>query len=478
MRKSFLFNIFFTLFINLLIKPFWVFGIDRTVQNQLGEAVYGYFFAVFNFTYLFQILLDFGLQNYNNTEIAAKPSSIKTLLPGLLTSKLLLSLAYISVTTLFAIWTGYYKASFFPWVLGTQVLMSLNIYLRTNVSAHRNFVLDALLSIMDKILMIAVCSLMLWGGISGFELNIDHYVQAQTISLLITTVACVISVAGIERNYVWKFDFQLLKKILIDSLPFAATYFLMTIYYRVDTVMIEKLMMGKGAGEAGMYAQSYRIMESVNNLGYLVAGVLLPLFSYRLAAGLSIRQELRHGLGLMAAMSIPIIMAGWWYAPAIIGTLYSGGDVERSAEVFRLLLLNFFPVAMQYVLGTLLTAQRNFKWMLWSMSIAVLLNILLNFLWILQDGALGAARATLLTQIFMLVSYSIGILVSFQLKFPIRLIIKLLFYVLALTGIIYLNERLNIEWWWGVMSCGMLSIPLSLLTGVLSKEAFKLRIHG
>jgi Na+-driven multidrug efflux pump len=116
--------------------------------------------------------------------------------------------------------------------------------------------------------------------------------------------------------------------------------------------------------------------------------------------------------------------------------------------------------------------------MLWSMSIAVLLNILLNFLWILQDGALGAARATLLTQIFMLVSYSIGILVSFQLKFPIRLIIKLLFYVLALTGIIYLNERLNIEWWWGVMSCGVLSIPLSLLTGVLSKEAFKLRIHG
>lgn len=476
MRKSFLFNIFFTLFINLLIKPFWVFGIDRTVQNQLGEAVYGYYFAIFNFTYLFQILLDFGLQNYNNTEIAAKPSSIKTLLPGLLTSKLLLSLTYILVTTLFAVWTGYYKASFFPWLLGNQVLMSLNIYLRTNVSAHRNFVLDALLSIMDKILMIAVCSLMIWGNIAGFELNIDHFVKAQTISLIITTIACGFSVAGIERNYVWKFDFPLIKKILIDSLPFAATYFLMTIYYRVDTVMIEKLMFGKGAGEAGMYAQSYRIMESVNNLGYLVAGVLLPLFSYRMAAGQSIKQELRHGLGLMAAMSIPIIMAGWWYAPSIIGTLYVGGDVERSAEVFRLLLLNFFPVAMQYVLGTLLTAKRSFKWMLWSMVIAVIMNIVLNFMWILEDGAIGAARATLFTQLFMQVSYSTAILVLFKLKLPIRLIFRLLVYVVSLGIIIYVNEKVGIEWWWGVMICGLLSIPLSLLTGVLSKAAFKLRI--
>ncbi len=55
MRPSFAFNVAFLIFVNLLVKPFWVFGIDRTVQNNVGEAAYRAYFAVFNFTYIFQI---------------------------------------------------------------------------------------------------------------------------------------------------------------------------------------------------------------------------------------------------------------------------------------------------------------------------------------------------------------------------------------------------------------------------------------
>lgn len=82
-------------FVNFLIKPFWVFGIDRTVQNRLGEADYGLYFAIFNFTYLFQILLDFGFQNYNNREVAADNSKIDELLPTIFSFKMLLLVAYL-----------------------------------------------------------------------------------------------------------------------------------------------------------------------------------------------------------------------------------------------------------------------------------------------------------------------------------------------------------------------------------------------
>ena len=69
-QQNFVFNICFLIFLNLLIKPFWILGIDVGVQNSVGAADYGLYFAVFNFTYLFNMLLDMGITNFNNRNIA------------------------------------------------------------------------------------------------------------------------------------------------------------------------------------------------------------------------------------------------------------------------------------------------------------------------------------------------------------------------------------------------------------------------
>ena len=56
MQRKFLTNLGLLLFLNLLIKPFWIFGIDRTVQNTVGVEEYGFYFVVFNFSFLFNII--------------------------------------------------------------------------------------------------------------------------------------------------------------------------------------------------------------------------------------------------------------------------------------------------------------------------------------------------------------------------------------------------------------------------------------
>lgn len=155
-------------FVNLLIKPFWVFGIDRTVQNNLGESEYGLYFAIFNFTYLFQILLDFGLQNYNNTEVASDTKKINTLLPNILLFKTILFFIYLVVCVAVAYPLGYLSKPFIWIILMNQILLSFNIYLRTNVSAHQHFITDALLSVLDKLLMILLCVVLIWGNLPSF----------------------------------------------------------------------------------------------------------------------------------------------------------------------------------------------------------------------------------------------------------------------------------------------------------------------
>ena len=82
MRKKFAGNLLLLIFANVLIKPFWIFGIDRVVQNRIGLAEYGTYLALFNFSFLFGIVLDFGLSNFNNRAVARHPSRLASYLPG------------------------------------------------------------------------------------------------------------------------------------------------------------------------------------------------------------------------------------------------------------------------------------------------------------------------------------------------------------------------------------------------------------
>ena len=70
MQKKFLSSLLLLLFLNVLIKPLWIFGIDLSVQNRVGAEEYGLYAAIFSFTLIFNIILDLGLTHYNNQAIA------------------------------------------------------------------------------------------------------------------------------------------------------------------------------------------------------------------------------------------------------------------------------------------------------------------------------------------------------------------------------------------------------------------------
>jgi len=41
MKREFSTNLILLVAINLVVKPLYIFGIDRTVQNEVGTEVYG-----------------------------------------------------------------------------------------------------------------------------------------------------------------------------------------------------------------------------------------------------------------------------------------------------------------------------------------------------------------------------------------------------------------------------------------------------
>ena len=49
MKAKFIWNLLLVVILNLLIKPFYILGIDAEVINRVGASVYGNYFALINF---------------------------------------------------------------------------------------------------------------------------------------------------------------------------------------------------------------------------------------------------------------------------------------------------------------------------------------------------------------------------------------------------------------------------------------------
>src|ERR1700741_2080795 len=107
MQKKFVTNLIILLFLNLLIKPFWILVIEPHVQAQVGNIAYGEYFSLFNFSFLLNILLDFGITNFNNKNIAQNNHLLSKHFSALFVLKISLALIYIVVTLLVGLLIGF-----------------------------------------------------------------------------------------------------------------------------------------------------------------------------------------------------------------------------------------------------------------------------------------------------------------------------------------------------------------------------------
>src|SRR5690242_1120489 len=60
MRRTFLINLALVLVLNLLVKPFYILGIDAEVQVRVGTSAYGTYYALLSLSFLLNMLLDLG----------------------------------------------------------------------------------------------------------------------------------------------------------------------------------------------------------------------------------------------------------------------------------------------------------------------------------------------------------------------------------------------------------------------------------
>lgn len=401
MKRKFVTNLILLVSLNLLIKPFWVLGIDRTVQNMVGAEEYGLYFALFNFSMILNILLDLGITNYNNRNIAQHTFLLKKHLSNIVGLKLLLAVVYTVFSLVIAAIIGYNKVQFHLlfFLIANQFLISFTLYLRSNISALQLFRTDSLISVLDRTLMIILCSILLFTNITDGVFRIEWFVYAQTVAYVLTALVTLIIVLSKSGKISLHVNRRFILVFLKKSYPYALLILLMAFYNRIDSVMLERLLPDPlGKQEAGIYAQAFRLLDAVAMFGALVGGLLLPMFSKMIKNGEPVSPIVNLAVMLLFVPSIIIAVSSLLYDRAIMELLYHS-HIEDSADILGLLMTGFIGIATTYIFGTLLTANGSIRKLNIMAAGGMVLNISLNLILIPELFALGSAIASMVTQL-------------------------------------------------------------------------------
>ena len=400
MKKRFITNLALLIFLNLLIKPFWFFGIEVGVQNRVGEEMYGFYFSLFNFAFILNILLDLGINNFNNRAIARDYTVLRDYLAAIIPLKLVLSLVYAGVVLLAGKMIGYSPEQFkMLWILiANQFLASFILYLRTNISGLQYYRTDSLLSVMDRSLMILFTGLLLWGNFTKQPFRIEWFVYTQTLSYTLTLITVASIVRYRSGSFISRINFKRSLGILRLSYPFALLILLMSLFNRIDSVMLER-MLANGKEEAGIYAQSFRIFEAGSQFSFLFAMLLLPMFSRMLRMKQNVNDLVRMALPLLMVAGLTVAVSCNFYRVEIIDLMYLS-PAPYSSKIFGILMVGFLFVSTSYIYGTLLTANNNLRYLNILAGATVVINVTLNLILIPRFHAVGAAISSLVSQAF------------------------------------------------------------------------------
>ncbi len=482
MKRQFVVDLFFLLFLNLLIKPFWILGVEPEVQNVVGNSGYGEYWILFNFSMLFNIVLDIGLTNYNNRNIAQNNSSITQHFSNLFPLKIGLGVVYLIITLLTGYLNGYDSryTKLLSILCLNQFLLSFILYLRSNLQGLHQFRTDTFLSVMDRFIMIVLSYCILKMEPFGIQMNIMNFTYIQTIAYLITILIGFYSVFSHLDRFKPVINIKLSLSILKESAPFAMLVLLMAFYNRFDSIMLEKLLpkgnqIGNGSYEAGVYARAFRLLDAANMIAYLFSVQLLPKFSKMLKEKTKVDEIVKLSSILLIVPAIMVAIITYFFSVEITHQI-NGHNSDNSSSILAILMFCFPSMASVYIFGTLLTSNGSLKQLNLMALFGVFMNIILNFILIPKLFAIGAAYSSFITQT---IAASIQIYMAykiFNLKFNFDLALKIILFVfITFTSAYLLKYYTELQWMLKIFCIGSISLVSMIATGMLNlNSALKL----
>lgn len=357
-------------------------------------------FGIFNFALavasVFVIFSNLGISDITTRELAKDEEKVKHY-PGILLLRILLSIGafiIIFIASFFLTQDEYVRKII--WILGIYVLThNFLIVVYSFFRARRKMKYEALIRILEAFLTAAIGFLVLIQGPSA--INLSYAFLAAT---LIIAIFFIIFFSIIIKPVWNSWDFNLWKNFLKISWPIGIAYAFGMIYIRIDSVMMGFL--GQIA-EVGWYSAAYKVAGALIIPSSLIGIAFFPILSKSFQESKEKFQEtLKFYIKLMIILAIAVAIIGLVFSSYIIKIFY-GQMFSPAVLALQILVI---MSALNYIYGPfylILIATNNQKKIFRISFIGALINIVLNIFLIPYYSLYGAAVATLITYVFLVI---------------------------------------------------------------------------
>lgn len=185
------------------------------------------------------------------------------------------------------------------------------------------------------------------------------------------------------------------KELLTDSWPMILSGMVISIYLRIDQIMIKEML---GAKEVGIYAAAIRLSEVWYFVPMAVTSSVFPaIINAKKQSEELYYQRLQTLYDLMVWLGIAVALVTTFLSPWVIRILYDEVFSEAAAVLAIYIWAGVF-VGLGAVCGKWFIIENYAKKNFYRTFLGMLVNVLLNIYMIPRYGIKGAAIATLMGQ--------------------------------------------------------------------------------
>ncbi len=230
--------------------------------------------------------------------------------------------------------------------------------------------------------------------LGNYSLIYFVYVLAFDVIFLVSGLIWFYSKSG-ESLLRWKFSWSIAKDLLKDAWPLILSGIIISIYMKIDQVMIKEFL---GNGEVGQYSAAVRLSEAWYFIPTIICSSLFPaIINAKLKDDTLYMDRLQRLYNLMVVLGAVIILPVLTLSDWMIQLLY-GEAFQRSAGVLDIHILGSVFVFLGVANQKWFISENYQAYNIICLGAGMLVNIVLNVIMIPKMGIMGAAYATLISQ--------------------------------------------------------------------------------
>ena len=410
---------FASLMVSQIIARLIQLAIFVFLARSLRKEDFGVFSFGFAFSMISVIVADFGLSLLLVREISRDKKSASKYLSNSIYAKIVLSVITVILAILFFEIIDYSKeVKIVAYVMLLFTLLQSVTELYFSIyRAFEKMYYDAFLKIFRMVLLMSAVF---------YLIKMDYGLIAISMAFLVTEMIILIIAAIISYvkfvNISFNFDYEFTKRLIKESSIFFFSVVFTTIYLYIDQIFISKF---RGTTEVGVYSAAANIVIMLIFIPQMYVNSIFPVISrFYINSKESLKLAYEKSFKYMFILGLSIAAGIFVLSDKIILLLY-GKEFSEAVIVLKVLTGYSFFKFLNPVTGYTLIAINKQGTRLFSQASAAVINIVLNIVLIPKYGIVGAAIATLVTEIIFSIIYS-GFIsrYGFGFKFLISFIYK------------------------------------------------------